>query len=155
MPIFVPDDKIFISAAYGKGAALLEMNAANGTIGVEEIWKSKVMKNWISSSVLHKGYLYGFDNSIFKCIEAETGAEQWKVRGFERGSLILADGHLIALGENGKLALVEATPAAFREKASCQILEGKCWTQPTLAGGRLYVRNEKELVCLNVAAAGI
>ena len=154
-PIFVPDDKIFISAAYGKGAALLEMKAANGTIGVEEIWKSKVMKNWISSSVLHKGYLYGFDNSIFKCIEAETGAEQWKVRGFERGSLILADGHLIALGENGKLALVEATPAAFREKASCQVLEGKCWTQPTLAGGRLYVRNEKELVCLNVAAAGL
>jgi len=48
---------------------------------------------------------------------------------------------------------VEATPAAFREKASCQVLEGKCWTQPTLAGGRLYVRNEKELVCLNVAAA--
>ena len=113
------------------------------------------MKNWINSSVLHQGYLYGFDSSIFKCIEADTGAEQWKVRGFERGSLILADGHLIALGENGKLALVEATPDEFREKASFQALEGKCWTQPTLVGGRLYVRNEEEIVCLDVVASGI
>ena len=140
-PVFIPDDRIFISVAYGKGAALVKMNAANDTIGVEEVWKSKVMKNWINSSVLHQGYLYGFDSSIFKCIEAETGAEQWKVRGFERGSLILADGHLIALGESGKLALVEATPEAYQEKASFQVLEGKCWTQPTLVGGRLYVRN--------------
>jgi len=154
-PIFIPDDKIFISAAYGKGAALLQMNAVNDGIGVEEIWKSRVMKNWINSSVLHKGYLYGFDSSIFKCIEADTGEEQWKVRGFARGSLILADGHLIALGEEGKLALVEATPEAFREKASFQVLEGKCWTQPTLVGGKLYVRNEEEIVCLNVVPSGI
>ena len=113
------------------------------------------MKNWINSSVLHEGYLYGFDSSIFKCIEAATGEEQWKVRGYNRGSLIFADGHLFALGEEGKLALVEATPAEYREKASFQVLEGKCWTQPTLLGGRLYLRNEEELVCLNVAASGI
>ncbi len=39
-------------------------------------------------------------------------------------------------------------------KASFQALEGKCWTQPTLLGGRLYLRNEEELVCLDVSQAG-
>ena len=64
--------------------------------------------------------------------------------------MILADGHLIALGENGKLVLVEASAEAYREKSSVQILEGKCWTPPTLSGGKLYLRNEKEMLCLDM-----
>ena len=154
-PIFVPDDKVFISSAYGKGATLVQMKQMDDGLDVEELWMSTVMKNWINSSVLHEGYLYGFDSSIFKCIKADTGEEQWKQRGFDRGSLILADGHLIALGEKGNLALVEATPEEYREKASFQVLDGRCWAQPTFLDGRLYVRDEEELVCLNVAAAGI
>ncbi len=46
-------------------------------------------------------------------------------RGFERGSVIVADGHLIVLGERGKLALVEATPKEFTEVASVEIRDGK------------------------------
>ena len=153
-PIFVPEDRVFVSTAYDVGAALVRVGATPNGLEVTEIWKSKVMKNWINSSVLHEGYLYGFDSSIFKCIDADTGEEKWKTRGFERGSLILADGHLIALGESGKLALVEATPDEYRGKASFQALEGKCWTQPTLLGGRLYLRNEQELVCLDVSQPG-
>jgi len=53
-----------------------------------------------------------------------------------------------------KLALVEATPAGYREKGSVNVLDGKCWTVPTLAGGRLYLRNEKQLVALDVGAPG-
>ena len=112
------------------------------------------MKNHFNSSVLDGNYLYGFDNAILKCIEAGSGAEQWATRGFEKGSLLLADGHLIILGEKGRLALVEVSSAEYREKASAQVLEGRCWTVPTLAGGKLYVRNEKELVCLEVGGAG-
>ena len=72
------------------------------------------------------------------------------MRGFERGSLILADGHLIILGENGKLALAEATPSAYKEKAQVQVLEGRCFTPPTLASGKLYLRNHKEMICLDM-----
>ena len=154
-PIFIPDDKIFISAAYDKGAALLKMKASSGGVEVEEIWMSRVMKNWFNSSVLQGEYLYGFDNATLKCIEAVSGEEEWKMRGFGRWSLVLVDGHLILLGENGELALVEATPEAYREKARVQMLQGKCWTPPTLAGGRLYIRNEEELVCLDVSGPGI
>ena len=108
------------------------------------------MKNQFSSSVLHANYLYGFDNSILKCIEANTGEEQWKSRGFGKGSVILADGHLILLSDRGKLGLAEATPEGYMEKASAKVLNGLCWTAPTLAGGKLYVRNEEEMVCLDM-----
>ena len=53
-----------------------------------------------------------------------------------------ADGHLIVLGEEGRLALVEATPAGYREKASAQVMDGRSWTMPTLANGRLYLRDQ-------------
>jgi outer membrane protein assembly factor BamB len=149
-PILVPGDQIFLSAAYDYGAVLLKMKAADGGIGVEEVWRSKVMKNHFNSSVLHEGYLYGFDNAILKCIEANTGANQWEARGFGKGSLTLADGHLIVLGEEGKLGLIEVSPEAYKEKASAQVLEGRCWTVPTLAGGKLYLRNGKEMICLDV-----
>ncbi len=110
------------------------------------------MKNQFSSSVLHDGILYGFDDATLKAIDAATGNERWKQRGFGHGSLILAGGHLFVLSDRGKLALVEATPEAYRERGSGQVLSGKCWTPPTLAGGRLYLRNEEELVALDWSA---
>ena len=51
-PIFIPEDKIFISASYDKGAVLLKMKAEEGGVMVEEVWKSRVMKNHFNSSVL-------------------------------------------------------------------------------------------------------
>ena len=149
-PIFIPEDKIFISASYDKGAVLVKIKAADDAVTVEELWKSRVMKNHFNASVLFGDYLYGFDNATLKCIEADTGAEQWETRGFGKGSLILADDHLIVLGDQGKLALAEATPSGYIEKASVQILNGKCWTVPTLVNGKLYLRNHKEMLCLDV-----
>ena len=109
------------------------------------------MKNLINSSVFYKGHIYGFDKGIFKCIETKAGEVKWQARGFQRGSLILVDGHLIVLGEQGKLALVEANPDRYVEKASVQIMDGRCWTAPTLAEGRLYLRNREEMLCLDFA----
>lgn len=106
------------------------------------------MKNHFNSSVLWKGYIYGFDNGILKCIEAQTGEEMWKARGFQKGQLILADGHLIVLGEQGMLAVAEATPKAYIERARSKVLSGRCWTMPTLANGILFVRNQSAMLAL-------
>ena len=64
--------------------------------------------------------------------------------------MILADGHLIILSDKGKLGLAEATPAGYIEKATAKVLSGLCWTAPTLADGKLYIRNETEMVCLDM-----
>ena len=167
-PVFIAPDKIFISSGYGKGAAVVRvrvMMSAESTTGegeggmshrdrvemtVEEIWKNQDMKNHFATSVLHDDYLYGFDNAILKCIDANTGMEKWKTRGFGKGTLMLADEHLIILSDSGKLGLAEATPSAYNEVSSAEVLSGLCWTVPTLANGRLYARNENEMVCLDM-----
>lgn len=149
-PVFFSNDKLFFSSAHPQvaGSAVLQLKTSNAQIAAEAVWQSNVMQHHFASSIFHEGFLYGTDRAILKCIEANTGKERWQQRGFGEGSLIFADGHLLVLGTNGTLALVEATPAAYREKARAQILSGKCYTAPALAHGRLYLRNEEEMVCL-------
>ena len=149
-PVFLAPDRLFISSGYGKGAAVIQLISQNDQISIKKVWRNRSMKNHFATSIHHNGYLYGFDNAILKCIAADTGQEQWRKRGFQKGSLIFADGHLIVLSEQGKLALVEAIPEAYIEKASAQVLSPRCWTAPTLANGRLYLRNHTEMVCLDL-----
>ncbi len=146
MPIFIPPDRFFVSGAEGAGAALLQVKSEGDGMKVEEVWTNRIMKNHFSSSILHQGYIYGFDNATLKCISLETGEQQWAKRGFGKGSLIYADGHLIILSDRGRLVQAEATAEGYVEEGRAQALDGKCWTAPTLAGGKLYVRSHSEMV---------
>ncbi|HJZ12203.1 MAG TPA: PQQ-binding-like beta-propeller repeat protein [Acidobacteriota bacterium] len=151
-PILVPPDKIFISTNYGTGAALVRVIISGGNPAFQQIWKSKVMENHFNSSVLYQGNLYGFDNAVLKCIDAGTGAEKWKKSGLGKGSLILAGNTLIVLGDRGQLALVDATPAEYKEKAFYQAMQAKTWTMPSLAHGKLYLRSQRELISIDLTA---
>ncbi len=154
-PVYIPPNRLFVASGYSTGAALFELAVDGQATRVTELWTSPRMRNQFSSSIYHEGHIYGFDNGTLKCLDAATGEEKWAAReGFGHGSLTLAEGHLYVLGDKGKLALVEATPAGYREKGSVDVLDGKCWTVPTLAGGRLYLRNEKQLVALDVGIPG-
>ena len=150
-PIFVPPDHIFISSGYDHGAALLQIEPQGEGLSVKKVWESRGMKNHFGTSLLIGDYIYGFDNAILKCIEAETGKEQWRRRGYGKGSLIYADGQLIILSDKGKLALADASPTNFSEKVSAQVLSGKCWTPPTLANGKIFVRDMHRIVCMDVS----
>jgi outer membrane protein assembly factor BamB len=150
-PLFVAPDSLFVSSGYDTGAALFRIAGGAGKMTAEPVWKSRVLKNQFSSTVLAGDYLYGFDNGTFKCVAARTGEERWKHRGLGHGSVILADGMLLVLSESGKLALVEATPEDYRERASFQALDGRCWTGPSLADGKLYLRNGEAMEAFDIA----
>lgn len=151
IPIFVPPNRVLVASGYGVGAALLEIRQGESGWTAEEVWTTRGMKNQFSSSISHRGTLYGFDDGTFKALDLASGDERWKVRGFGHGSLTLAGDHLVVLGDKGQLAVVEATPEEYRKKAEMQIFRGKTWTVPTVADGRLFVRNENEIVALDVA----
>lgn len=149
-PLFLPPNRIFASASDDIGAVLLEIGKADGKATVREVWNSRVMKNHFSSSLLYEGHIYGFDNASLKCIVAETGEQKWVQRGYGKGSLIAADGLLYILSDQGQLILAEATPEGFREKGKLKVMEGKTWTSPVLSRGRLYLRDDDEMIVLDV-----
>lgn len=145
---------VFISSAYGKGCALLEITiAADGSLTAQPVYEHNRMRNYFASSVRYGDHIYGFDQTDLVCMEVRTGKVMWREKGihtFGKGSLLIADGQLIVLGEHGNLSRAEATPAGYHELAAYQVSRNKCWTVPALADGLLYVRDESQIVCFNL-----
>src|SRR5262249_16225631 len=143
---------------YGKGCALVKVEAMGGTFQARTVYSGNQLKTHFSSNVRVDGHIYGFDgnqnNSFLTCLDVKTGQERWKERGFDQGSILVGDRHLVVLSENGRLALIEPSPESYREKATWQVLQGQCWASPALAGTRLYVRNEKQLLCVDLSPTG-
>lgn len=154
MPLFIPPDKVFVSASADVGALVLRVTEGPEGPKVEDVWRDRVIKNHWSSSVYHDGHLYGFDNGTLKAVDALTGEQKWAHRGLGKGSLVVADGMLFILGDRGQLVLAEATPEAFRQKGAVEPMSKKTWTAPSLSDGKLYLRDMHEIVCFEVATHG-
>jgi hypothetical protein len=153
--LFVPPDKVYVSGGDDAGAVLMRITIEGGEATVEELWKTREMKNHFNNAVLVGEHLYGFDNATFKCLSVATGEEGWAFRGLGKGSLLVADEDLlVVLSDRGELLLVEANPGAYTELARFQAMEGKAWTSPTLANGRLYLRDQDEMVVLEMMPTG-
>lgn len=149
-PLAVDDSRVFISVGYGVGSAMVRLGESGGRIEASAAWTSLRMKNKFTSSVIHGGAIYGLDETILACLDLDTGELRWKGGRYGYGSVLLAGDHLIVSGEYGELALVDATPAEHREIGRIQILEGKTWNNPAMAGGLLFARNHKEMVCYDL-----
>lgn len=148
MPVFVPPNKVFISSSVEKGCLLIQVQKDGKA---ETVWHNKEMRNHFNSSVYYKDHIYGFSSSTLKCLVADTAERLWSKRGYGKGSLIIADGKLIVLSDRGKLALIEATPKGFKELSQAQVLDSKSWTSPSFAGGKIYLRNHKEMACYDLS----
>lgn len=144
MPVFMPPNKFFVSSVSRTGSFVIELNENNEA---KEILSSTTMQNNWSSSCYLDGYLYGFSKAKLQCVSAESGEMTWGKRGFGKGSLIMVDNKLLALSDQGKIILIEAKPEAYNELGSFQALEGKSWTAPSYANGKLFVRNLSKMSC--------
>jgi outer membrane protein assembly factor BamB len=152
-PVFVPPDRILVAGVDGVGAMMLRIAKGQEGAVVEEVWKSPTFRTHFNAAVLEGEHLYGFDNTTLKCISAADGSVAWARRGLGKGSLIGADGLLIVLADDGRLLLIEASPAELRETGSVQALApegGRTWTPPALSGGRVFLRNHAEIVAYDV-----
>jgi outer membrane protein assembly factor BamB len=150
----IHDNKVFYTSAYGTGSALLGLKAQSGEVKAEEIYFSRDMQNHHGGVVLLNGYLYGFSNSILRCVEFATGKMVWENRSVGKGSLTYADGNLYMLGENNTVGLAEATPEGYKEKGRFQIADQgwPSWAHPVVCGAKLYIRNQGTLTCYDVKA---
>ena len=144
----VSGGEIFLSSNYGTGCVLLKTGGSDAA----EVYFNRNMQNHYSTSVLVDGYLYGFSSSILTAMKFETGDVAWRDRSVGKGSLIYADRHLYALGEDGIVGLVDASPAGYHEISRFEIPKGgyPTWSQPVIANGKLYLREQDNLFCYNV-----
>jgi len=145
----VDGDKLFITSGYETGCGLYKLSADGDELKTTKIWKSTVLLNKFQSCVLYEGYLYVSDQQNFKCVEFATGKRMWRERA-KSSPLMLADGNIIMLTEDGTLQIGKASPKGFEPTTKATVLSGLCWSVPVLNDGRLYVRNLETVKCFDL-----
>jgi outer membrane protein assembly factor BamB len=150
-PIVTGATHVLVTAGYDHGAALLEITPGEGgKFSARAVWENRNLKSRFNSAVLHEGYIYGFDENIFTCIDLRTGQRKWKAGRYGYGQVLLASGHLIVTTESGELVLLRATPERHEEIASFSAIEGKTWNHPAMSDGILLVRNLREMAAFRL-----
>jgi outer membrane protein assembly factor BamB len=144
-------DYLFITSSYNKGCALVKVEPdGEGGCRVKLVYEAKGMQAHFATPVRVGAFLYGSsdpDPGMLVCFDLRGGEVRWRQRGYGKGGVLAVDGMLLIQGDRGKVALAEATPEAYRELARWQPFKERAWTLPTLASGRLYLRNEEEVIC--------
>ncbi len=155
----IAGDVVYCSAGYGVGAGAVKITRQGTTWKASEIFRArgdKPLANHWSTPVLNKGHLYGmfqfkqYGDGPVKCVDLTDGKVKWEKPGFGPGHVVKVGENVLALSDAGELVLFAAKPGAYTEIARAKVVEGKCWTTPVVANGRVYVRSTKQAVCLDL-----
>lgn len=120
-------------------------------------WQAKEHLVNFSSPVEVGGYLYGLGptKNLF-CVEISTGNTMWSKEGFTLKpaenahlALMVLGKNLLLLTETGSLVLVAADAAGYKELGRAQVC-GSNWCNPAYADGMVYLRDARELICLDL-----
>ena len=160
----IAGDTVYASRAYpasltraqaGAVVVKLARNGDNFTAARQWAVTNSLMNHW-ATPVHHKGFFYGNygQNSLnLRCVDATSGATKWQVSRFGYGSVTVVNDKLLVLGDDGELVLAEPSTNAYTELAAIQPLNGKCWNNLAISGGRIYIRSTLEAVALDVSLA--
>jgi outer membrane protein assembly factor BamB len=144
---------LLITASYGVGSQCGPFAADSFTPRWEGL---ESLATQYATPVLVGGSLYGFDGredlppASLVCLDPRNGRVRWRERQSSYGSLLAADGKLLAVGTDGTLQLLQPDGDQLQVLASARPLSGTLRALPALAEGRLYLRNDDTLVCLDV-----
>jgi outer membrane protein assembly factor BamB len=163
-PVIVGDE-IFISETYELGSAVVRFDGAS----FQEVWtdrnrrRNQAMALHWNTPIETGGYLYGSsgyhtEEAELRCVEWKTGKIMWSEPNMGRSSLLLVDGTLVCLSEDGTLRMIKPTPERYTELAKWELAsdDGKpllaypAWAAPALSRGLLYVEGAGRLVCLKL-----
>jgi outer membrane protein assembly factor BamB len=148
----VARDGYVYGGAQSIGGGAVRLKSDSGGVAAEQVYFARGLPNNIGGSVLVGDYLYGTSGRGLVAVEFTTGKVKWQAESIGAGSVAYADGNLFLHGENGEIALVEATPEAYREKGRFTPpappkrkrlgpYPEKAWAYPVIANGRLYIRD--------------
>lgn len=160
----VRGDTVFVSTGYQTGSALVQLKRDGQGVAASEAYflPSKTFQNHHGGFVLVGDHVYGghgHNRGMPICVEMATGKKVWGGEGATitnggtgSAAVTAADGRLYFRYQNGRMVLIEATPAGYQEKGAFQIpgVEQPSWSHPVVAGGRLYLREQDKLYVYDV-----
>jgi outer membrane protein assembly factor BamB len=159
-PVQLDDQHILISAGENHGSVIVALGAGKSGTTAESVWSSlgkdsQLRAEW-QTPVIYEGHLYGLDNqgsagpiTNLVCVRLKDHKTMWQKNRFGKSNLILADGKLFLTTMEGEVVIVDASPKEFHELGRASIME-TTRQAPALANGHLFVRDDKDVICINV-----
>src|SRR5262249_9083569 len=163
-PVVIGDD-VFVSETYELGSALVRFTGSE----FQEVWsdrdrrRDRAMALHWNTPIERAGYLYGSsgyhtEEAELRCVEWKTGTVKWSEPNLGRSSLLLVDGTIICMSEDGTLRLIKPPPARSPDVARWELadetgnplLPPPAWPAPALSRGLLYLEGDSKLVCLKL-----
>ena len=156
-PVILPEGHLLITAAYGIGSVYAAFDAK----APRPVWEGiESLSTQYCTPVAVDGHLYAIDGrddvppALFKCLDPHTGRVLWAEQDFGYGTLLEANGLLLVVKTNGEILLVEPNPSHLKVLARGRPfganLAGALRSLPAVANGRLYLRDDRRLLCLDV-----
>lgn len=157
-PLRVGD--LVIGGSVTDGSVGLKVAAAGGKWTSEKAWLNPALTCYFSTPVLAGKHLYMINGTAsitnptitLRCVELATGKVAWErknVGKYHAALVRTGDGKLLMLDDTGSLSLFEADPTGYKELAKSKVC-GPTWAHPALVDGRVYLRDDKELICVPV-----
>jgi len=153
-PVWGSVNLLFVSSGYDGGSRVIKLSRNGDKTTTEELWAHRLMRVHFTNAIRVGDVVYGssgdFGPAPFTAIDVRTGKVLWRNRTFPRASFIFADGRFIILDEDGQLLLATATSEGLTVMSKAQLLNGQSWTVPSLAGTRLYLRDRKNVMAVDL-----
>jgi len=155
----IGDGRFFITGGYEAGSAMIRVEKNDGGYEVAELFATDDFGTHVHPAVLHEGHLYGHcttntrrDGMVCMDIDGNLKWKTGKSPQFDKGGFILVDNLILSVdGKKGILFLIEPNPEEFKPLAQAQLLDtAKCWAPLALSNGKLLIRDQQQMKCVNV-----
>ena len=155
-PVWGADKRVFISSEYNAGAKVVELQRNGMQTMPRELWSS-IRLRLLHGNAIRIGDTIYFSSggkgsqAILSAVDVPSGKIHWQERSIEKATFVRADGKLISLDQDGNLMVAYPSPQGFRIAAKAPLLTNLSWTPPTLVGTRLYIRDRRSLMGVDLA----
>jgi len=156
-------DDVLLASSITFGMVGLKLQKKEGKVAAKQEWMNKALTCYFSTPIpVGKKHVYVVTGvasltaatSSLHCVEVESGKVLWtvpKVGKYHAAMLRTADDKMLLLSDLGDLVLFEPDPAGYKELARSKVVKGEqIWAHSALSDGRVYFRDEKELICLQM-----
>jgi len=154
-PVWGPDNVLFVSSEYNAGSKGIELKRNGQQTTATELWSSVRLR-------LHHGNAMRIGDTIYfssggkgsqailSAVDARSGKIHWQERSIEKATFVWADQKLITLDQDGNLMIAHPSPQGFKIAAKAPLLSRLSWTPPALVGTRLYIRDRRNLMAVDL-----
>jgi outer membrane protein assembly factor BamB len=154
-PVVVDD--VVVVGSHQAGLIGIKVSKQGAALSAERAWTIRNLGVNFSSPVAVGGYVYGIGPaSALFCVDPKTGEKAWVKDGFFSDSVktgyasfMVMNDNLLILADGGQLFMVAADPKQCRTVAKTRVC-GQNWCSPAYADGKLFLRDAKELLCIQL-----